>query len=115
MYIPDPEGMQIMEWSDAVQNALINYQCSALLLDANEWQTWGMMFFNDPYLATLDPPNPYDYDDWQDWARRIADAMGPALGSPPGAGPGPFSKANFITDQTGNFLITQAGNFIVTQ
>lgn len=108
--------MGLIEWADAAINSLINYQCSVPLYDKDDWQSWGMLFFNDPYLATLDPPNPYDFTDWQEWARRLADALGPALGAPPQpSGPGPFSKLRFIITQDNRPIITQSGNFLVTQ
>lgn len=109
--------MTLTEWADAATYAMINYPNSWPMSD--DWRQWGMIFFTDPFLSRYDPPNPYDYDDWQEWARHLADSMAAAPDSPNGSGvqggPGPFSKANFIITQSGNFLNTQSGNFIVTQ
>lgn len=108
--------MTLKEWADAATYAMLNYPNSWGMAD--DWQQWGMVFFTDPFLSRYDPPNPYDYTDWQEWARRLATSMQAAPGSPNGGaqgGPGPFSNAKFITDQNSNQLITQSGNFIVAQ
>lgn len=76
--------MTLRDWADASMYTLINYSNCYALLDDN-WQLWGTMFFNDPYLSRFDPPNPYEFTQWEVWAERLLDAMGPAAGSPKAA------------------------------
>lgn len=111
--------MTLPDWADAATFSMINYPNSWGL--NGDWQQWGMIFFTDPFLSRYDPPNPYDYDftNWQEWARRLADSMAAAPDSPngggPGGGPGPFSKQNFIITQDLRFITDQSGNFLITQ
>lgn len=73
--------MSLSQWADAAVTAIINYS-DAWPLVGSDWQSWGMLFFVDPYLSRLDPPNPYDFSDWQLWGERLSDAMSQASGSP---------------------------------
>lgn len=107
--------MTLTEWADAATYAMINYPNSWSMGD--DWQQWGTVFFTDPFLSRYDPPNPYHYTDWRDWARKLADSMTAAPGSPnSGAqgGPGPFTNANFIVAQDGSFITAQDGSFLIT-
>lgn len=109
--------MELHPWADSVAYAMLNYPNSWGLFD-EDWQQWGMVFFTDPFLSRYDPPNPYVYDDWVEWGKKLADSMQPAPDSPnggSGGGPGPFASGNFLITQSGNFIVTQSGNFLITQ
>lgn len=107
--------MDLQAWADAATYSMINYPNSWQM--QGDWQDWGTIFFNDPFLSRYDPPNPYDYQDWVEWAKRLADSMAAAPDSPNGgaSGPGPSPSANFLITQDSRFITTQSGNFIVTQ
>lgn len=116
MFFPNPDGMELQAWADAAAYSMVNYPNSWAMQD--DWQHWGTIFFTDPFLSRYDPPNPYDYQDWREWARRLADSMAAAPDSPNGGaagGPGPFANGKFLITQSGNFITDQSGNFIVAQ
>ena len=118
MYFPDPSDMGLREWTDSAAFSMINYP-NSWGMDSPDWQMWGMIFFTDPFLNRYDPPNPYDYRDWKEWARRLADSMSQAPDSPnnggPGGSPGPFANGNFLVTQDNRFITDQSGNFLITQ
>lgn len=123
MFFPNPDGMSLQDWADAATYSIINYP-NSWQMQNGEWQSWGMIFFLDPYLSRYDPPNPYDFTDWMDWAKRLADSMSAAPGSPSGGigpggtppGPPPTPPpVTFIIAQTGAVLTTQSGNNLITQ
>lgn len=81
MFFPRPDDIELKDWSDGVVFALINYP-GIWWLSGDDWQQWGMLFFMDPYLSRYDPPDPYQYQDWREWARKLADSMTAVPGSP---------------------------------
>jgi hypothetical protein len=105
--IPNPDGMQLQPWADAVVSALGQYSNCITPLVGNDWQSWGMMFLNDPSLSTLGPPNPYAFHDWVNWGQRLYDALGNASGA---QSPLRFNRG--IIDHNRNFLVDHFGNFI---
>lgn len=108
MIIPNPAGMQLQPWADAVVAALGQYSNTITPLTGEDWQGWGIMFLNDPSLSTLDPPNPYAFTDWVDWGQRLTDALGNASGA---QSPVVFTKG-IIAHPTLSFLIDHNNNFI---
>lgn len=117
MFFPNPDGMDLQDWADSATLAMINYP-NSWGMQGDEWQQWGMIFFTDPFLSRYDPPNPYNYVDWQEWARKLADSMAAAPDSPnggAGGGPGPFSNAAFLVTQDNNNIVAQDGSFITAQ
>lgn len=117
MFFPNPEGMELHPWADAVCFSMINYP-NAWALGDEDWQTWGSsMFFHDPFLSRYDPPNPYDYQDWQEWGRKLADSMSAAPAAPNSGGqnPGPTDLGALLISQTGFFLVAQNGAFLRSQ
>jgi hypothetical protein len=105
---PAPGGMDLNTWADAAIAAIINYP-DAWPLVGSDWQAWGMLFFTDPYLSRLDPPNPYDFTEWQPWGERLSDTMSQASGSP-----SRVNSASNIVTQSNNPIATQSGNFLIT-
>lgn len=108
--------MTLQEWCDGTTYALGNYT-SVTALQGDDWQDWGMFFFNNPQLVTLGPPNPFEFTDWVDWAERLADAINNAAGlQQSGNSPTPpLPTGSFIITQLGSFIQAQSGAFIVTQ
>lgn len=82
MQIPDPTGMELRDWADAVTYVSTQYTDIAPL-DGEQWQDWGVTFFNNPQLGGLHPPNPYSFSDWRDWGVALAQALAGARGSAP--------------------------------
>lgn len=108
MYIPDPLSMQLPEWADAVAYALLNYP-NVTPLQGGNWQAWGMMFFNDPSLNSLGPPNPYAFTDWQLWGEQLVASLNSAPGSP--TNPFLVDATDILTETPANGvpLMTESG------
>lgn len=81
MILPNPQDMELKDWADAVTLAIANYPESWGLGDEG-WQRWGTHFFSDPFFSRYDPPNPYQYDNWREWALKLSESMAAAPGSP---------------------------------
>lgn len=117
MILPNPAtyGSDLNVWADAVAMAMHQYP-SMYGLVGDDWQRWGMVFFNNPSLDNLNPPNPYHFTRWQDWGQRLADALNAAPDAPtfPGNPSGPAGGA-YIMAQTGAFIKAQTGQFLTTQ
>jgi hypothetical protein len=112
--------MELNDWVQAVLQAMILYPNLSTIV-GDDWKGWGMMFFNDPYLSSLSPPNPHDFNRWQDWGYRLIIAMESAPDSYPNSNTGPnppgppLINGRFLVTQDNRFLITQDNRFIVTQ
>lgn len=109
--------MSLASWADAAVYAIINYP-NAWSLQDTDWQAWGaQVFFSDPFLSRYDPPNPYVYSDWVEWAKKLADSLAAAPDSPShGITPvAPGVTGAPILAQTGADILTQTGQPILTQ
>jgi hypothetical protein len=84
MQIPSPDGMDLRSWAAGVTYSFAGYNVGNLQDD--NWRLWGMSFLNDPNLGTLHPPNPMDYERWQDYGYMLIQAINSAKGAPK-AGP----------------------------
>ncbi len=80
MQIPRTQDIDLHTWANGVAYALAQYSTIYNLVD-DDWQNWGMMFFNNPVLDALVPPNPYAFDDWREWGTRLAETLSKARGS----------------------------------
>jgi hypothetical protein len=80
MQIPDPNGMELQAWANGVALAAQQYS-SISHLSGEDWRGWGMMFFNNPTLDALNPPNPYFFEDWKEWGSRLSETLSNARGS----------------------------------
>lgn len=66
--IIDPIGYEVQEWTDYVGDELSSFGTVGKLLDPNEWQTWASAICNFSGIASQQPPNPWSYNDWLEWA-----------------------------------------------
>ena len=67
--------MTVIEWTDRM--ALL-YDSMALverLDDAEQWQDWATNLLDTPSLEGQNTPNPYDFEDWVEWASRFNQAV----------------------------------------
>lgn len=66
----NPIGMNVTEWADAV--VLDNGGAFGFgkLLDENQWQEWAASFVRAQPFAQRGVPDPYQFDDWREWAMR---------------------------------------------
>jgi hypothetical protein len=63
----NPQGMTVIEWTDAMAFLLNGSPPTQKLLDPTDWKTWGRSL-----LQTLpDGPNVDEFEDWREWAMRL--------------------------------------------
>lgn len=68
--IPTPD-MTIMEWADRM-SLLVTFKTAFTRLDNPEmWQEWAAGLFTDANLAVQNTPDPYNFDDWREYAERL--------------------------------------------
>lgn len=106
--------MELRDWVDGTNYALGQYT-SVIDMADDDWQLWGMFFFNNPQLVILGPPNPYEFSDWEPWAERLADAINNAGQSSSGPPPiPPITNGKLLITFSGNFIETASGQFLTT-
>ena len=67
--ILDPHYMDVIEWTDKLNLfGNIGTGTAQKLDDPDDWQNWALNLVGDPDEIGLDTPNPYDFDDWREWA-----------------------------------------------
>jgi hypothetical protein len=68
----DPRYMGVIEWTDRMLPELIkNGGDVGRLDDPEQWREWArsVILINNEWQG--ETPNPYQFDDWQDWAQRF--------------------------------------------
>lgn len=59
----------VCEWTDRMNSFVqIGTGTTQKLLDPKDWQNWAMNLVGDPDFIGFDTPNPYDFEDWREWA-----------------------------------------------
>ncbi len=80
MSIINPTGFQdVIEWADFMTGALgflADPICGSdnnypRLDDPEKWQEWAMGIFGGVDALGQDSPDPFEYDDWREWAERL--------------------------------------------
>ncbi len=69
-----PKYMKLQDWADQVVLDLDIYGSFGKLQDETDWQNWAVQFLNNSSLGR-NPPSPYSYDNWQDWADRFCQTL----------------------------------------
>lgn len=69
-----PTGMSLRDWADQIALDLDPYGALSRLQDENHWQDWGVQFLNNTTLGR-NLPNPYNFNDWKEWAERLSGAL----------------------------------------
>lgn len=67
----DPRGMSLRDWADSVLLAVNDAWTFGRLNDENKWQDWAVGFLRATPFAQRNPPDPYQFDNWRDWAMRV--------------------------------------------
>lgn len=66
----DPRGMSITQWADAVLLSVGDAWSYPRLDDEVRWRDWAVAFLRSPTFANQALPDPYGFNDWQEWAER---------------------------------------------
>ena len=69
-----PTGMSLRDWADQVALDLDPYGAFGRLDIESQWQDWAMQFLNTMSLRD-NFPNPYNFDNWREWAERFSQVL----------------------------------------
>lgn len=69
--IVDPRGMDIQYWADTLCLDLDQFAVIPRLSDPAKWQNWAAGLVTINGISNLNPPSPYEFTDWKDWALRF--------------------------------------------
>ena len=69
-----PTYLGLRDWADQISLDLDSYVAFGRLDIESNWQAWAMQFLNNMTLQE-NLPNPYQFDDWHDWAERFCQAV----------------------------------------
>ena len=64
----NPRGMDLRDWADSVILSVGDAWSFGKLVDEIEWQSWAVAFVQAPPFAQRAVPNPYQFNDWRQWA-----------------------------------------------
>lgn len=73
--LTDPRFMELQLWADATVFDLENFGPIARLMNPAEWQNWGAGIISINGISQQNPPSPYDYTDWREWAYRLYEML----------------------------------------
>ena len=75
--IINPRGFtQFRDWADQMSNIIQNEvpQFQIILpwqADEDVWRDWAMCIVGGQDRLGQDSPNPWEFDDWREWAERL--------------------------------------------
>lgn len=67
----DPRGMTVIEWTDRMALPLDSMVIPERLDDPKQWREWATNILDTPNFEGQNAPNPYQFDDWREWAMRF--------------------------------------------
>lgn len=67
----DQRDMGVQEWTAASTLGLQTFGPIPVLLDDNQWQSWGAAVLGLASLSGVVLPDPYTFDDWREWANNF--------------------------------------------
>lgn len=71
----DPRGLSVIEWTDYMNDSLLGFSLAPRLDHPDEWRGWALAVCQSPRISARNPPNPLQYDNWQEWAERFNQAV----------------------------------------
>ncbi len=69
--LTDPRFHSLQNWADYTVLDLESYGPIARLEKENEWQNWGAGIIGINGISQRNPPSPYQFSDWREWALRF--------------------------------------------
>lgn len=66
----DPRGLTLLQWADAVILDVGDAWSFGRLVNEEDWQSWAAAFVRAQPFAQRNPPNPYQFTEWREWAMR---------------------------------------------
>lgn len=74
MIVTLPTNLELIDWANQVILDLDPYGAFGRLQDEAQWQDWAVQFLNNTTIGR-NPPIPYAYDDWREWADRFCQSL----------------------------------------
>jgi hypothetical protein len=71
----DPRGLTVVEWTDYTGSSLDGYGSIPRLDNPERWQDWAATVLGLGQISVINPPDPYEFDDWVLWATRFNQAI----------------------------------------
>lgn len=65
----DPRNMSLQDWADSVILSVTDVWDFGKIVDDN-WQDWAKSFVVASGYSQRNVPDPYQFDDWREWAMR---------------------------------------------
>lgn len=69
--ILDPRGYDVVEWTDYLNLEMGQFGLVPRLDDEKKWREWAATVIAFPAISGHNPPNPYQFEDWREWAFRF--------------------------------------------
>lgn len=69
--LTDPRFHSLEDWTDYTVLDLEKYGPIARLERGDDWRNWAAGIIGINGISQQNPPSPYQYDNWQDWAYRF--------------------------------------------
>lgn len=66
----DPRGMTLRDYADSVILTRSDAWTFSRLDDESKWQSWAVELLRARNSGVRLPPDPYQFDNWRDWAER---------------------------------------------
>lgn len=73
--LTDPRFHKLQDWADYTVFNLEKYGPIPRLMNEGEWQNWGAGIIGINGISQQNPPSPYDYTDWREWAYRFYEML----------------------------------------
>ena len=64
----NPYGMNLRDWADSVILSERYAWSLGRLDDEGDWQDWAVGLLRTSPIAQRNPPDPYMFNDWREWA-----------------------------------------------
>lgn len=74
MIVTLPTNLELTDWANQVILDLDPYGAFGRLSDEANWQDWAVQFLNNTTIGR-NPPIPYAYEDWREWAERFCQSL----------------------------------------
>lgn len=74
MIVTLPTNLELTDWANQVVLDLDPYGAFGRLQDEAFWQDWAVQFLNNTNIGR-NPPNPYQFEDWREWAERFCQCL----------------------------------------
>jgi len=72
----DPRGIDnFIDWADFMYPDLEQLGTVVKMMPGGNWQDWGAGLLAVNKIAESSAPNPYQFDDWKEWAMRFIQTL----------------------------------------